>query len=271
MKDYQLASRRQLQRIAAIPYNPYLKKEVYRIRKKYGVGNFPSDREKLFPEGSTVENHQLISMGISRRSLTTQEVKKVEAIVEKLLQDKESSLERDIALLMSSFRLPYQLLHFVVLLILVGQEKNWRVLAPKSLGLQIEIESALDPELPALEARVSNIRPWTTSKDWAKLWDQVRLEMERVGSYPEDMVPESQAYLARPGRKRSTLEAYKEQMKRYSEWYELSNKEGPEKALMEWEQSHPELIGKFDTSTLSRAVQEFRQIITPKPPKQLNF
>ena len=121
-----------------------------------------------------------------------------------------------------------------------------------SVTLPIE-KSAVSPELTIK----IHMYPWTTKKDLDKLWNQIILtELEKVNESG-----------SKRARKRATLKSLREQIKRWAEWYQMVEIEGfsLKSALQRWEELHPDEVPlkNIDESTVSKAVAEFRKIITP--------
>jgi len=123
-------------------------------------------------------------------------------------------------------------------------------------------ERAEDESVQFFSVTIATIGPWISQKQWVAILDTyIQPQMKKHASFFKKVWG-----VASPARKRSTLEAFSEQMQRYSEWYQLSEAQrlGPKRALDKWEESHQDQTGKFDISTVTKAVSEFQDIVSPK-------
>jgi len=115
--------------------------------------------------------------------------------------------------------------------------------------------------------------PWVSKKQWGEIYTQhVKPALKVAGKNLS--IAAGKGLSIDVSQKRNTLESYREQMKRWSEWYQLSEIQrlGPKQALDKWlleedyaDQWNPD--EPFDLSTVTKAIDRFREIITPTPIK----
>lgn len=160
---------------------------------------------------------------------------------------------KDIDVLLDKYSLPHSL-YWEVIYILVTDD--YEILVADLIEPKVEIDTSqpdLQPDsyYPITNISISVLTPYLSKKQWDKIWHQY------LASY----------FKVKRSRKRATIKSYTEQMKRWAEWYQLSELQGygPKKTLDLWEDNHPDEKRKYDQSTVTKAIQEFVRIITPKP------
>ena len=291
----------QLKRIAALPYNLFFEREINGIRRKYAIPEDASEAKNWFKNLLREYRKSTFAFIFKLRSehlpydiirlphdLPAFEMHLEEDLQHELaigagemrtLRETEVPLERDILLLLRRFDLP-QALYFMVLQYALTHDSSWIQL----LHIRSEAHCLFGMETGeiALRVTVTGLYPWTTREEWDDLWEGT----------VKDSLEDLDAFLCGREfhRKRSLQEAlYRRfkrwyqsyqssldrQMKRWSEWFQLVEIEGMPigEALRQWEESHPEQVPAkgIDESTVSKAIGEFRKIITPIPKKDLNF
>ena len=257
----------QLQRLAALPYNHYFEAEVVKLHKKYAIPEDPHQaddwldsqlREELGISSKTTQSIRAMltspTFHHGNAALTFIEMVALRehprTLSVKLKKDADwswnSPLFRDIGNLLERFRLPVQMRYNVLRYISTGNKEWLDLLEPWVKG-QIDLTTGI----PEFCVTVGGFIPWITKKQWLAIWNTLRKE----GLSP----------ISRSARKRATIESLREQMQRWSEWYRLSETQGlgTVRALERWESEHPDECGRYDLSTLTHAVQEFRGIIAP--------
>lgn len=284
---------RQLRRIAALPYNSFFERAINEIRQKYTILEDASEAKNWFKnllweyKRSTFayifkirSEHLLYDIIHLPHDLPAFEMHLEEDLQHKLaigagemqtLLETEVPFERDILLLLRRFHLPTAM-YFMVLQYALTGDSSWIQL----LHMRPEAHCFVGMETGELVLRVTvtGLYPWTTREEWDDLWEGT----------VKDSLEDIDAFLCgrKFRRKRSLQEAlYRRfkrwyqsyqssldrQMKRWSEWYQLVEVRGLRisEALDEWEKSHPEQVPAkgIDESTVSKAVAEFRKIITP--------
>lgn len=254
MGKKKLRMARQLQRIVALPYNPYLDEQVGEIRQKYSI---PVDRKKasdwFYLEYAMSYRKCAYPLFIPRGQALFLQSKEV-----KTIYDTEVPLEREILILLQRFQLPdyvfESLLRYVI-----GDDKI--SLDPLAFEPKVEFDWDYRKGLPELKVTIAGLSHLTTEKQWKQIWN--RQVKQRINRAKEDY--KEVFGIAGSSRKRITLESYREQIKRWSEWYQLSEIQGlgPTGALKKWEKDHPDECGKFEVSTVTHAIKEFGEIIRP--------
>lgn len=280
---------RQLQRIAALPYNPFFEEEIKGIRQRYTI---PEDSTKakdwfknllrkykkstfafFFKRTSEIHfPYELPTFELHFEEDSKHEIARGAGEMQTILET-EVPLEIEILLLLRRFGLP-SAMYFIVLQYALTHDSSWIQL----LHIRPEARCFFGMETGeiALRVTVTGLYPWTTREEWDDLWEGT----------VKDSLEDLDAFLCGREfhRKRSLQEAlYRRfkrwyqsyqssldrQMKRWSEWYQLVEVRGLRisEALEEWEKSHPEQVPDkgIDESTVSKAVKEFREIITPIP------
>ena len=256
MKKEQLQANRQLQRIAALPYNHYIEQECKKIRQKYTFSGL--NEEKAY-------EHYFQQVKKYRKSAYPLfSTDNVFAFLEPTYET-EVPLEQEVLTLLRRFQLPVHAFLSVLLYIVTGR-KSWLF---ELLFASPEVKVIWDYKkaLSVANVTITGLNLWTTKKQWEQIWDnEVK---QKVNAMRKAL--ERQYGVSELGRKRCTLEAYNEQIHRWWEWYQLSEIEGlgPKRALNKWEESHPESRPKknkrreFDLSTVTKAIKDFGDIITP--------
>ncbi|MBL7125148.1 MAG: hypothetical protein ISS51_03520 [Dehalococcoidales bacterium] len=258
-----LEATRQLQRIAALPYNPIFEEEVKKIRHKYAIPEDPDEAKFWFRKHYRKYDKSVLAWFVSSDLFPFLAAKR--GIGDKSKRGAglfgsltEVPLEIHILNLIQRFRLPWTMIPTALLYVLT-LERVW--LYPS----QLKSEVMFAPEFPGdtLTVIVTRLTPYTTRKQWNEIWnDHVKRELDKIKQTNKQV-------LGTPSRKRTTLASLEEQIKRWAEWYQLSEVEGrgPVEALEKWEQDHLEQTGKIDLSTVTHAIKEFKEIITPVPVK----
>ena len=231
-------------RIYALPYDHFFKDKVKEARLSLG----------LPPEGIT-DNSQARDWLHNHLGLQKPFLPHVTTIplwiallpsVEKNLQKTVVPLLKWAVILVSDFKLPIRMRNYIGLYILTNDDRlltSWK-------GLNII--PALNNKTGKLQltVTVNGIDEWTTKEEWLQVWDDwVQMWFEQT--------PRGK----RPGRG----DEVKERIKRYAEWYKLSEQpnSGPAKALSKWEKHHQDDRGKHDYSTVVKAIAEFKRLIKP--------
>lgn len=242
MGKQKLEVTRQLQRIAALPFNPFFKEEARRIRENFGIPGEQKEAVYWLKKYKQAYERRKTRGNIAKSTIP---------------------LHKEILALLSRFGVPLPLIEFNLLEIYI--------VYPIDPLLHLSIMGAPfvyirpDPTvgLPYMKVEVYGISMWTTKKDWERVWDnKVNKEVREMKVQHREITGESA-----PGRKGMSLESLYNRMERWSEWYRLSEVEdlGPTKALVKWEEEHSDERGKFDQSTVTHAIKDFKEIITPVP------
>lgn len=230
-------------RIYALPYNHFFENEIKRMRSylelpKDGI----SDRQQAWV---WLERHltgKQIKPWFEAQTATSNE---------KLWQT-EVPLWKAAIYLIDKFGLPLRMRSNIGLYVVTNNEgflKNWK-------GLDVEFSINVKAAKLQLAITVDGIDAWTTEVQWREVWKNWVKPLKRNLGEP---LPANK----RPGYGK----ALQERIKRYAEWYGLSELEqlGPTGALNKWSELHKDESGKYNESTVSKAVQEFRKLITPIP------
>lgn len=287
---------RQLQRIAALPYNPFFEREINDIRRKYEIPEdaavaknwfrsllwkykkstfaflFKLSSERL-PYGVFSLPHDLAAYEIINLEEGLKHEVSAEAREMKTLFETEVPLERDILLLIQRFGLP-DAIYFLTLQYLLTGNKEWIDL------LQIRPYAhcifGMETGEIGLRVTITGLYPWTTREEWDDLWEgTVKDSLEDLDAFICGRKFHRKRSLSESlyRRFKRWSESYQSsldrQMKRWSEWYQMVEVDGKslKTALGRWEEEHPEQVPAkgIDESTVSKAVAEFRRIITPLP------
>ncbi|MFC2012642.1 hypothetical protein ACFLVU_05880 [Chloroflexota bacterium] len=251
MGKKQLESTLQLQRIAAIPYNPNLRRDIELIRIKYGLDKYDGDEawkwyaEQINPVGVRSTLHYLVA--------------KPDWDVRSYMEhpfETDIDIEQDIGTLLSRYQLPISQFIQIIYYATYGYPYSLEMLKAFKPGV-LKVYS-VQIELGRVEIIIGYLTPWTTKKEWNEIWDKDVLPI--IKDLKQTQGIKLQA-------RKATLFTMITQIERWSEWYELSEIQGlgPTKALREWEKINPTEAGKFDQSTVTHAVKEFERIITPIP------
>jgi hypothetical protein len=245
-------AKRQLQRIAALPVNHLFEGQAKRIREAFKI---PAD-------GKDAHTWFLNHLGPYKKGITLRRWSKFRRKRQNISEfiDTEVPLEQRLLVLMDDFGIPFTMFFPVMKYVASGEKKY----------LQTNVVYHLTPDLTLhadrgeyeLTITVDNVGIWTTKKDWEALWDD----------YVKDELKELKRFIldgegVKVAGTKASLKYYRKQMERWSEWYQLSELQGygPKKALELWEEKYPKQRGKYDLSTVTKAVRDFRQIITPQP------
>jgi hypothetical protein len=270
-----LKATRQFQRIAALPYNPYFEEALKQIRQKYEI---PTAGKKADHFLQYLAQHlkynelgyPLVTPGdrdpFHETMRTIAEV--LESKEARTIYPIEVLVGLEALVLLRRYRLPKYVFRNVHQYLLTGHKT---LLAPSSLAPRVEFEliSVVKKGLPEWKVTITGLGPWATKRQWAQIWDsKVRKKVEEIR-----MVVEKVDGMGELGRKRATVESYREQMQRWAEWHQLSVIQAMSavKALDKWEKNHPEQIdpdNPIDPSTVTRAVKDFQEITRPVPLKE---
>jgi hypothetical protein len=256
MGKKKLEATQHLQRIAALPYNPYFEGEVQKIRKEYAI---PADCKKAWDW--FFKNHHTGGLRAAWPLFNTETFPLFET--SQSINRTEVPLEQDVVRVMERFQLPsyvfYRILQYVLL-------KDKRCLDPQIFDPNAVFEPVIRRGIPEWKITITGVYPWTKQKKWDEIWFEIQKKWDDFADGTFEKI--IQALKSGTSTKRPAIESYHEQMKRYSEWYQLSEIEGlgPVKTLKRWEEKHPEEVDPddpIDPSTVTHAIQEFREIITP--------
>lgn len=252
---------RQLARIFALPYNQYFRQDIERIRNKYKI--FREARDYCFVDPSLSDSSCFLKGGSELpQSLL------VEIGVHLYMPVDKSNIEchicKDIKEIMNRFGLPNSSLDEIFYHLFFLNNLHEMVIGMEYdvIGYSIiEEVTTLDDsghfreELKEKLKITLEISRWITKKDWVHIWDdKVKPKLSKLR--------DASKYSRRSG----SPHFVRRQMKRWSEWYQLSQLQGhgPKKALELWEDSHPDEGHKYDQSTVTKAIREFEEIITPR-------
>ncbi len=247
-------STRELQRIAALPFNPFFQEDVKQIRKRYQIT--PGiDAYEWFLRERMKYHKSVYSFFISDKKSFFRYTKA------KNVLDTDIPLELDILLVISRYDIPISSFEGVLLFILTDN----RIWLDSILRPEVKVITDSQRGEVLLNITISNVHSSFSKKEWNAIWeDQIKLQLISLKkAYSIEFGTLS------PGKKRSSVESYREQMQRWSEWYKLSeiDRLGPTNALAKWLDDHKDKLtqyDKYDVSTVTHAIQEFREIITPK-------
>lgn len=257
-------STKRLMRIAALPYNHFFGNEVQKIRKEYAI---PADYKEawdwFFQEHAASGLRAAWSLFDPNPLLMN--------ATAKTIYHTEVPLEKDIVLVMIKFQLPSYVFFRVLQYVLLN---DIRCLDPQVFAPNATFEPDTRRGLPEWKITVTGITPWTTKGQWDEIWAMIN-QFDEFWDEFEDGRMKKVIEILKLGRstKRPTVESYRKQMKRWSEWYQLCVIQGMSavKALDKWEKDHPEQIdpdNPIDPSTVTRAVKDFQEIIRPVPLKE---
>ena len=233
-------------RIYALPYNHFFENELKQMRSylelpEEGI----SDRQQAW---AWLEKHLT-----GKRPQPWFELKP-SPLDEKLWQT-EVPLWKVAIYLIDKYGLPLRMRSSIGLYVVTNDERfltSWR-------GLDVDFAMNMKAAKLQLVITVGGIDAWTTEKQWHDVWERWVKPLKR--NLGETI----------PANKRTGYgKTLQERIKRYSEWYQLSERTtlgkttlGPAKALRQWEEQHQNERGKYDISTVAKAVKEFRRLITP--------
>lgn len=185
----------------------------------------------------------------------------------------KAPLKRDVNYLLARFGLPVQAFRIVMRYLLWGDDIHWTHYIDRDTGtlriwdpFELYVTVRDDRERFSIKVTVSRVGPWTSKRQWDSIWNmKVKPRMEKYKDLYEHLTR-----IRLPGKKSAIFASCCEQMQRYSEWYQLSQIEGmgPKRALDEWERRNPSLMGVFELSTVTKAIKEFQEVITPVSPKK---
>ncbi|MDD5703802.1 MAG: hypothetical protein PHU23_17345 [Dehalococcoidales bacterium] len=238
-------------RIYALPYNPYFKDDVKQMRSYLEL-----------PEDGISDNQQAWTW--LEKNLTDKRPKpwflpKPTPSDEKLWKS-EIPIWKVAIYLIARYGLPFRMRSNIGLYVVTNNVRfliNWR-------GLDVDFAINMKAAKLQLVITVDGVDEWTMEEQWHEVWEYWVKPLKRSLGEPA------------PANKRPGYgKALQERIKRYSEWYQLSELDGlgPAEALEKWEgqQSHLDYVkhrksGKhYDVSTVTKAIEEFRKLITPIP------
>lgn len=291
-----LETTRLLQRIVALSYNHYFEAEVKKIKDKYpipqdsreaenwlkkyryeehkaGVRHMlenkytPEEREKLreeiadlFKGGQEFTYADFCNPGSNYLPKRLAENISFEISADNKKEEYRAPFTKEVEELLRRFKLPL-ITHFV------GCVENYvctggkRFLDPDIwVRPNVHIDIAPHRGILFFHLKITGYIPGFTKKQLDEVWaNHIKPCLNKVSlNYGRSI--ESLA------KKRSTVESIKKQISRWAEWYQLSEVEGlgPVEALKQWESNHSDETGKYDQSTVTHAIQEFQDIITPR-------
>jgi len=241
--------RSEIQCLVALPFNHYFEEEIKRIRKEYNIPEKWDEAIYWYGNHAETYGHEKKQKGILGATLP---------------------LDKEILVLLVRFGLPLtgftHVLYYVVFNTKTFLDPSWATTPIVNTKLHCE------QGLMELKVNVSRINIWTTKEQWIRIWSRdIKPSLDTLKEEYKEKLG-----IVAPGRKSASPELMLGQMKRWSEWYHLSETEqlGPVEALRQWEINHPEESGKYDQSTAIKAIAKFREIITPisiKDIENMNF
>lgn len=229
-------------RIYALPYNHFFKPELKQMRSylelpEHGISD--SQQAWAWLEKHLSEKPQPWFMPNPVHS-------------DDKLWETEVPLWKVAIYLIDRYGLPLRMRNRIGFYVVTNDEKfltDWR-------GLDVDFAINMKAAKLQLVITVDGIDTWTTEEQWHEVWEHWVKPLKRNLGEP---IPANK----RPGHGK----ALQERMKRYADWYQLADIGGlgPAKALKKWLENHPHETDKYDESTVSKAVDEFRKLITPIP------
>jgi hypothetical protein len=232
-------------RIYALPYNHFFKDELKQMRSYLELpeeGISGSQQAWAWLEKHFTEKRpQILPWFLAEPAPSD----------EKLWQT-EVPLWKVAIYLITRYGLPLRMRSRIGLYVVTNDGKfltNWR-------GLDVDFAINIKAAKLQLVITVDGVDVWTTEEQWHEVWEHWVKPLKRNLGEP---IPANK----RPGYGK----VLQERIKRYAEWFELSEKSpgmGPAKALREWEKTYPDERGKYDISTVTKAVKEFGRLTAPK-------
>ena len=232
-------------RIYALPYDHFFKDRVIESRLSLGL-----------PRDGIADNLQAREWLHNHLSLKKPFLPHIDVIplwialcaspTEESLRQTNVPLWQNAVTLADESRLPIMMRNYIGIYILTNNAQlltSWK-------GLGIIPKWKKEGKKLKLSITIDGIDEWTTKEEWLQVWDNwVQGLFEQIPR----------------GKRHGRGDEAQERIKRYAEWYELSEQpnSGPAKALKQWEGQHENERGKYDISTLAKAVKEFRNLITP--------
>jgi hypothetical protein len=242
------ATKMQLQRLAALPYNHYFYDEVLKARKNLGLPNkgMPWNKAVIwyFQEAQKYEP-MIITLSIDLNELK-QHIKR-----HAQWYDSNMPLEVTALQLVKMFQLPMRAIRNISHYIMTNNI-GW---IQSSIGVEVYVSEIYAPNELGLDCKlILDVR--TTKKHWDDIWY----------SYVKPKLVGLEFLANKPQARRMTTDAYNEQMKRWSEWYKLVKFAGltNEDAIHIWEIASPKSSCSYDASIVGKAVREFEKLIKPK-------
>ena len=234
-------------RIYVLPYHPLFKKDVKSVRTLLRLPeNGISDEKQA---SAWLHDHIGLKTPYSPDSPTIPlGAAIVQSASEAKLFDTEIPLWHFAGVLAQKYGIPLRMRNHIGVYILTNDEE-WLYVWN---GLDVTVSVNIKAGKPQFAVIVDGIDTWTTRTQWQSVWDNYGKHIRRLAG----KIPESKRNAPNP--------ALRERIRRYAEWYELSEQpnSGPAKALREWENKHKNEMGKYDISTVTKAVKEFRRLIT---------
>ena len=230
-------------RIYALPYNHFFKDELKQMRSYLELPEDGiSDIQKAW---AWLEKHLT-----GKRPQPWFELKP-SPLDEKLWQT-EVPLWKVAIYLIDKYGLPLRMRSSIGLYLVTNDEKfltSWR-------GLDVDFSINMKAAKLQLVITVDGVDAWTTEEQWHEVWKHWVKHLKR--NLGETIPSNKRAGYGR---------VLQERIKRDAEWYQLSELDGlgPAKALKTWDKCHPDESGKYNESTLNKAVSRFSKLITPIP------
>jgi hypothetical protein len=218
---------------------------VLKARKLLGIPGKGLPREKAI-EWYFNEAHKYDPVVVTLDPFTL--AQKEKRIKSAQWYDSDMPLEKIALELVKKFGLPIRAIRYISHYVLDG-DNRW--IRNPIFAEAVPIQPLFDSDLHCIML----IDPWTTKKQWAEIWDtSIKPALDSM-----------QAKVGKPQRRRMSTDSWDEQMKRWSEWHELilTKRLTQQKAIEEWEAKHIEQWGKYDISTVSKAVRDFEKLIKP--------
>lgn len=228
MGKQKLETTQELKRIAALPYNPNFQDEVKKLRQKYGI---------------------LIGLQ------ACDYLEKHPDLVSHLIEDVRNVVSRYTELW------PSEVFRKVMLYVLTDNCEQFKESLNHTLPTPQAKRWRWDTTPGCWAFTITGISKFATKEQWDEIWYYEVLP--RLKAIKEVFG------IPLPAKKRPNIESFNEEMKRYSEWYQLSEIEGlgPTQALDKWLEDHQDERDKYNVSTLTHAIKEFREVIKPLPTK----
>ncbi len=252
MAKKKLDSTLEFHSVLALPYNPYFKKDVGRIRKKYGIPKDTHEAQHMFSEELNQARerfyrdlHRKKAIGMVEDPFAFADIF---GLFPKLRTPTNESFETDVIDLLQRFRLPL-ILYNTVLEYVVTLRKS--CISCGWIKPYVNLEFDEHRGYPEYEVTIWGITQWTTKKQWGEIWDN-------------EIQPDLKEY--RVSKKLGNPVTVSKQMKCWSEWHHMFKVKRLtlEEIADRWDKMDAEHdnVG-IDTSTISKAITEFERIVKP--------
>ena len=232
-------------RIYVLPYLPSFKENVKSVRtllKLPESGILDAQQASLW-----LHNHLGLKKPYSPDSPTIPLAAAIiQSNLETKLLDTEVPLWHFALVLAQKFRVPLRMRNHIGLYILTDDEEwiyVWN-------GLDVVLSANAKAGQAQVAVTVDGINASTTKGQWDDVWyNYVKPLRPRLGQVPEN-------------NKNAPGPALRERIKRYAEWYELSEvqKLGPAKAFRKWAEDHKE-YSRYSENALLKGVNQFKRLI----------